>query len=311
MNVTPAAPPFVCPACRTELEPAAAGALRCPADGAVYPEVDGIRRLLSPARQAELEGFLTRYAAVRRDEGWGSEEADYYLALPFRDLSGRHPEIWRVRAVSYRVFRRRVLRPLARRRGPLRVLDLGAGNGWLAHRLSLEGHRPVALDVTVDPRDGLGACRHYRASFPRVQASFDELPWADGAFDLVVFNGSLHYSRDYRATLRESRRLVGAGGRLAVMDTPIYRRSASGAEMLRELEGRLAERYGSTGPFHEGYLTLERLESLGREAGLEWRVIRPFYGPRWALLPWKARLLGRREPMRFYVLVGTPRHAIC
>ena len=96
-------PPFVCPACRSELAPAGGGALpssppapqgalQCPADGAVYREVDGVWRFLTPAREAELTGFLSRYAAVRRDEGWGSDDGDYYRALPFRDTSGRHPQ---------------------------------------------------------------------------------------------------------------------------------------------------------------------------------------------------------------------------
>lgn len=299
-------PDFVCPECRSVLEPEDPATLRCPRDGAVCREIDGIWRFLSP--EAGVDSFVERYAAVRRAEGWGSDDPAYYRALPFRDPSGRHPEIWRVRAVSYRALVRRVVAPLARRRGALAVLDLGAGNGWLSYRLAEIGHLPVAVDVTDDPRDGLGAARHFLMGFPRVQASFDRLPWADDSFDLAIFNGALHYARDAAVTLGEARRLLRPGGRLAVMDTPIYRRRASGEQMLEELDAGLRERHGfGREETQEGFLTPHRLAALGDELALDWRVIRPFYGLRWALLPWKARWLGRREPMRFHLLVARRR----
>ncbi len=296
-------PDFACPECRTRLERRGAKTLRCPADGELYREVSGIWRFLGERRREELRGFLTRYATVRRDEGWGDDDPAYYRALPYRDLSGRHPEIWRIRALTYRALLRRVLRPAAA--GGLSILDLGAGNGWLSYRLRQEGHVPVAVDVTVDRRDGLGACRHYPERFLRVEASFDRLPWAAPELDVAIFNGSLHYSRDCAATLREALRLLKPGGRLVVMDTPIYRRRSSGERMLRELEARLRERYGfAREGGGVGFLTPEHLDRLARELGLEWRVIRPFYGLRWALIPWKARLLGRRELMRFRLLLA-------
>jgi SAM-dependent methyltransferase len=299
-------PEWVCPECRSLLEPEDAATLRCPRDGFVVHEVGGVWRFLG--RREEYREFVERYAAVRRAEGWGSEDPAYFQALPYRDLSGRHPEIWRLRAVSFRALTRRLVEPLARRRGPLAALDLGAGNGWLSYRLAAAGHRPVAVDLTDDGRDGLGAARHYPLAFPRVQASFDRLPWADGGFDLAVFNGALHYSRDCAATLGEARRLLRPGGRLAVMDTPIYRRRASGEQMLRELDESLRERHGEgREEGQEGFLTRGRLARLGAELALDWRVVRPFYGLRWALLPWKARLLRWREPMRFHLLVARRR----
>lgn len=61
-------------------------------------------------------------------------------------------------------------------------------NGWLAHRLTLAGHRLAAADWLDDADDGLGAANHYPAEFTRAQADFDEPPFAAGPFDLVVFN---------------------------------------------------------------------------------------------------------------------------
>src|SRR5438105_237704 len=109
-----------------------------------------------------LAQFAREYRTVRRAEGWGSDDPAYYRALPYRDLSGRYADIWRIRARSYNTFLERVLEPLERARGGrLRILDLGAGSGWLAHRLTQRGHRVVAIDLLEDPLDGLGAVRHY------------------------------------------------------------------------------------------------------------------------------------------------------
>ena len=108
------------------------------------------------------------------------------------------------------------------------MADLGAGNGWLANRLALAGHTVAAVDLNVDPADGLGACRHYANRFETAQADFDALPFGDTSLDLVVFNGSLHYSTDYAATLGEALRTLRPGGTLAVLDSPVYTDPASG-----------------------------------------------------------------------------------
>src|SRR6266851_1452104 len=113
-----------------------------------------------------LARFVREYRTVRRAEGWGSHDPAYYRALPFRDLTGRFPGIWRIRARSFSTFMKHVVHPLEvqRHTTALRVLDLGAGCGWLAYRLAQRGHWVAALDLLDDPFDGLGAVRHYACS---------------------------------------------------------------------------------------------------------------------------------------------------
>ena len=41
----------------------------------------------------------------------------------------------------------------------VRVLDVGAGSGWLSHCLTALGHGAVALDAIDDDVDGLGAAQ--------------------------------------------------------------------------------------------------------------------------------------------------------
>ena len=51
-----------------------------------------------------LAQFVREYTTVRRAEGWGSADTAYYQALPYRDLSGRFPEISRIRARSSKLL---------------------------------------------------------------------------------------------------------------------------------------------------------------------------------------------------------------
>ena len=299
-----------CPACGNRLKRTGGRELQCSADGARYTQVQGIWRMLTPQQEKHYARFVQEYDVVRSGEQWGSDRAAYYRALPFRDLSAKHEDIWRIRAATYTKFLDDVLHPLVRSRGPsLRVVDAGAGNGWLAYRLALEGHRVMATDLRTNTGDGLGAHIWYgeQAPFVPVQAAFESIPLDDGSADVVIFAGSLHYATEYETVLQEAKRVVGDHGQIVVMETPVYRHSSSGKQMVRELHQRLRREHGIGADAlpHENYLTLHQLHELGDQLELDWRVIEPFYGWRWALAPWLAKLRGQREPARFYILIAS------
>jgi SAM-dependent methyltransferase len=262
---------------------------------------------LLPERKGFFAPFIEQYETVRRDEGWGLDKAPYHRALPFTDLSGRHSDIWQIRAKSYGVLLSDVIEPLsAVRCRPLQVLDLGAGNGWLSYQLAKQGHHLTAVDLLTNTVDGLGAHIHYDATFVPVQAEFDRLPIDEGQEDVVIYNGALHYSTGYMETLLEGLRVLQPDGRLVVMDSPTYRDLASGKAMVRERQERFASRYNfSESPLpSENFLTFERLEELSALLGLQWEYLRPDYGWRWASRAWLARLRRQREPATFLVIVG-------
>jgi len=258
---------------------------------------------------ATRQRFLEDYVRIRHAEGRGSQDASYYLALPYRDVTGRLQGQWKIRGASYRYLERCVLPPIERRFSrPLRIADLGAGNCWMSYRLALRGHHPMAIDILGDPLDGLAAGGHYQSqtAFPRVNAEFDSLPLARASVDLAIFNASIHYSPDYRRTLSEVRRCLASDGGFLIVDSPVYRRREHGEAMRRERHQQFAATYGfaSDSLASIEYFDEEMLAELGRDLGITWQIYKPWYGVQWALRPWKARWKGKRPPSRFWILAG-------
>ncbi|MEO8372080.1 MAG: class I SAM-dependent methyltransferase [Candidatus Solibacter sp.] len=253
--------------------------------------------------------FLDDYIRIRHAEGRGSQDADYYFALPFRDVTGRLQDQWTIRGKSFRYLQARVLPGIEKQYGRhLRIADLGAGNCWLSYRLALRGHRPIAIDILGDPLDGLAAGRHYqdRTPFPRVNAEFDDLPLASGSLDLAIYNASIHYSTDYRRTLSEIRRVLRPGGTFLIVDSPVYQRREHGEMMVQERHRQFEKTYGFASDTLSSieYFDVQMLAELGSELGISWKIHRPWYGWQWALRPWKARWRGKRPPSNFWILAG-------
>jgi hypothetical protein len=123
---------------------------------------------------------------------------------------------------------------------------------------------------------------------------------------VAIFNASLHYSENYEETLKETFRVVDEEGLVVIMDTPIYRRHASGEQMVAEREAAFLAQYGfaSNALESENFLTYQRVRELGDSLGVHWLYFRPFYGLRWLLRPLKAWLTRKREPAKFHLIAG-------
>src|SRR5262245_2819195 len=219
-------PQFVCPECRASLVQDTAGGVLCAACQQRYERRDGIYRFLSRSRSDGAAAFTQQYRAVREQDGYRATAPEYYRMLPVVAQNNPRADEWRIRRESYAHFQQRALPGVWQ--GPIRALDLGAGSGWLSHRLASFGHYAVAVDRLDDEVDGLGACRHYPVTFAAVEADFDALPFEPAQFDVVILNSSLHYSPDPAATLAEAKRMLVNGGSLVVMDSPMFASARDG-----------------------------------------------------------------------------------
>jgi SAM-dependent methyltransferase len=286
--------------------------LFCPGEGRRFAGESGVLPLLRWERRRALAPFLEAYRRVRRIEGWGGA-ASYYLGLPF-DSDGRHRDIWKIRARSYRA----ALDVLGSRfadmkrvdewnKRSLRVLELGAGNGWFSWRMAEAGHHVLATDISLDDEDGLGAieryarpCPAFRERLVRALLDMEELALDDSQLDVVVANASLHYAGSLPAAISEVHRVLRPGGLFLVLDSPVFDDARSGSEMVRERNRRHEAQLDAPLP-HEttGYLLLSGFSAALESAGFRVRVERPFEGiPRLTRRAYRA-LRKLTSPARF------------
>jgi ubiquinone/menaquinone biosynthesis C-methylase UbiE len=314
-SLSPASPEALtlrCPVCKQERPfPRPDLGAACSQCGFELFYVDGILRGLPKERELYFHRFIRDYEMVRAKEGRGSSSDEYYLALPFAELTGDQGWQWTIRARTYRYLIEHVLAKIEERNPTgCDVLDIGAGNCWLSYRLAVRGHRPVAVDLLDNPTDGLGAGRHYlphiERPFVRVQAEMDNLPFASGQFDVAIFNASLHYSANYEQTIKEVVRCLRRPGYLVIADSPFYGSEGAGQQMLAEKRSTFMQKFGFSPDSTQSreYLTPQVLHQLAEELRLHWSLHKPWYGIRWLLRPVKARLLLRRKPSKFYLLVA-------
>jgi len=293
-----------CPGCRANMD-----GLDCTLCGFRLQVTSGIVHALPPERAAHYTRFMEDYEHIRAAEGRGSENEDFYLGLPYKDVTGRNSKQWHIRARSYDFLKNHILKK-SQEDGKGRILDIGAGNCWMSFRLALTGYSPFAVDLLANDRDGLGAAAHYQKClpelFPRFQAEATHLPFQDEQFDAVIFNASFHYSEDYAVTLREAFRCVRNEGMVIISDTPWYSREESGRQMVSERRSAFSQHYGTASDSINSleYLTNERLHILEEQLSVQWTIHAPRYGFTWAMRPVMAKLGRKREPSRFRIYVA-------
>ena len=275
----------------------------------------------SHTSNSDYEMFLQNYRRIRHNQGWGSDSSAYYRQLPEVSADDHQYDIWKARQVHFNALMSHIIVPLELRLPqPPNIIDLGAGNGWLSHRLTATRnhlhHRSgctsvTAVDINVDNEDGLGAWRHYGNSAKTVtllQADFNHLPVASGTYDLAIFNGAFHYSADKELSLSEALRILKPDGILVIMDSPLYQHASAGRAVMRAREADYLARYGTSNILNntEAFITQHDLESFRRNLGVTLDVVWPISRGRRIVRQLKTKLCLRREAAQFPLIVIKP-----
>lgn len=91
------------------------------------------------------------------------------------------------------------------------VLELGCGAAQWSIALAQDGARPVGIDLSAKQ---LRHARRAASTLPLVQGSAEELPFADGSFDVVFCDHGAMGFADPDRTVPEAARVLRPGGRL-------------------------------------------------------------------------------------------------
>jgi SAM-dependent methyltransferase len=145
------------------------------------------------------------------------------------------------------------------------VLDIGAGTGRVAIPLAARGCRITALEPA------LAMIHQLRAKVNDVPLSLvvgdgGRIPFASGTFDVCVIARLLYLAEDWRAIIREARRVLTVDGSLLHE----WGNGESDEEwvQIREESRRLFEQAGVRKPFHPGVRTESEVESELASMGL-------------------------------------------
>ena len=130
-------------------------------------------------------------------------------------------------------------------------LDVGSGGGHVARRLREAGLQVVS----VDPAPGMQA---------DVQAGAEDLPFADGSFDVVACRVAAHHFADVAAAVSEMARI--AADRVLVVDNLFMGETVEDAERLRD-------------PSHVRNYDEAEWRGFFADAGLEVEDVRTFDKP--------------------------------
>ena len=100
------------------------------------------------------------------------------------------------------------------------VLDVGTGTGRIAELIAASAQHVTAFDKSPEMlRVARARLQHLPGErVALAQGDFSALPFADAAFDTVLFHQVLHYAQEPEAVLAEAARVTRAGGRIAIAD---------------------------------------------------------------------------------------------
>ena len=213
-------PQFVCPRCGDELDDGELDRRTCgrcarPLHAVLTESGDFLRRRGWPRSSP----FARQYRLVRGREGYRVSSPDYYQRLPDVPADDPHAREWRAPEGKLQPSWSSVL---LFGRASMRILDLGAGCGWMSHRLAALGHQLAAVDALDDAVDGLGASRHYHVGFVRVQADFDALPSRRSSSISSCSTARCTTRPTSRRPWLNARRMLAPCGALVVMDSPMF-----------------------------------------------------------------------------------------
>jgi len=133
------------------------------------------------------------------------------------------------------------LQQAVREHGAARVLDLGCGAGHVSFQVAEHAASVVAYDLSASMLQVVAdeAAARGLSSLSTQQGAAEALPFADGEFDFVFSRYSAHHWGDLGLALREARRVLKPGGKLAFIDVmspgqPLLDTYLQAVEVLRD-----------------------------------------------------------------------------
>ena len=141
------------------------------------------------------------------------------LQLPYVPKQHPHFKEWRIRKQSaYKLFK--YLKSLKR---PLKILEVGCGNGWLsAYLTNIPNVNITGIDVNLQELDQAKKLFASKTNLRFINASIEDLK-SGMAYDIILFASSIQYFSSIQNTLNQSLQKLNENGEIHIIDTMFYR----------------------------------------------------------------------------------------
>jgi SAM-dependent methyltransferase len=144
---------------------------------------------------------------------------DVVAHLP--DVSFNHPlkKEWSIRKTSLEKLKKY----LSNKSSGKKILELGAGNGWLSHQLArLKKTQVVGLDI--NETELLQASRVFN-NLDNLSFAYADIFGADltkNSFNYIILASSIQYFNDLSTLLERLLSILAFDGEIHILDTPFY-----------------------------------------------------------------------------------------
>ena len=177
-----------------------------------YPRQQEVYNL-SPEEKAFEEAYLS----VREKEGRLLSD-ELVSGLPVLPKTHALAKEWEIRQVNSK----RLLAYLQKLAQPLRILDLGCGNGWFTHLIA-ERTGSEILGLDINSQELAQAARLFtteKCHFAYADIFSTALPVQ--YFDIVICNASIQYFQNLKALHERLQKLSKPAGEWHIIDSPFY-----------------------------------------------------------------------------------------
>jgi len=208
--------------------------------------------------QCSPEVFLEKektYIEMRRKEG-RLPENDAVAKLPVVPHRHPHRREWQIRQKNLAQFQAY----WRGRNGPLRILDLGCGNGWMSRHLAgLPGARVTGMDLNrtelLQAVEVFGHLSNLQFVYGDI---FGELPGHRYDYDCIVMAASFQYFPDPDRLMARLFELLDGKGEIHILETMFY-----APEEVSAARERTKVYYQSVGqPDMAGYYHHHQLDAM-------------------------------------------------
>jgi ubiquinone/menaquinone biosynthesis C-methylase UbiE len=163
-----------------------------------------------------IKNFEKHYIHLRQLEKRVLSD-EMVLLLP-TVLAENHQNEWRLRAKSSQRF----VKFLNKHKGLTNILEVGCGNGWFTHQMSLHSDAHI-YGIEVNNVELEQAKRLFKNEHTHFMSfNLNESIWPGPTPNWIIFNASIQYFPVLSTILERCLALLPVGGQIHIIDSPFY-----------------------------------------------------------------------------------------